>query len=88
MPTRNTGTTLRSFDTDGVLRALACDAPRCVCQQSVERGGGLTHCPAHDDEHPSLSVTDRGGRTLWRCHAGCDQYTVTRAVLAKLERHP
>ena len=34
--------------------------------------GWLTCCPAHDDQHPSLSIT-RGddGRALLHCHAGC-----------------
>jgi hypothetical protein len=67
-----------------LLRVLECGAPRCVCQQSVERGRGLTHCPAHDDEHPSLSVSDRNGSVLWHCHAGCPQGLVTAALLEKL----
>jgi hypothetical protein len=38
-------------------------------------------CPAHADEHASLSVRDGGdGRVLVHCHAGCDQV----AVIAKL----
>lgn len=28
-------------------------------------------CPAHDDRHPSLSVTDAGDKTLVHCFAGC-----------------
>lgn len=37
-------------------------------------------CPAHNDHHPSLSIVERGGKTLLTCRAGCD----LRAVLAAL----
>lgn len=67
-----------------LLRLLECGAPRCVCQQSVERGRGLTHCPAHDDQHPSLSISDKGGTALWHCHAGCPQNLVTMAIMETL----
>ncbi len=40
-------------------------------------------CPAHADETPSLSLTDAGGRLLWRCHAGCDQERVREALQAR-----
>jgi putative DNA primase/helicase len=39
-------------------------------------------CPAHSDARPSLSVRDRGGKTLVRCFAGCRQ----SAVIAALQR--
>ena len=38
--------------------------------------GYKVHCPAHNDEHPSLSVTDKDGTTLVHCHAGCDSESV------------
>ena len=28
-------------------------------------------CPAHDDRNPSMSVTERDGKILVHCHAGC-----------------
>ena len=35
-------------------------------------GGGLdARCPAHADEHNSLSIDHRDGRWLINCHAGC-----------------
>ncbi|MCS7277004.1 MAG: AAA family ATPase [Dehalococcoidia bacterium] len=38
-------------------------------------------CPAHDDQHRSLSLSEgEDGRVLIRCHAGCD----TEAVLERL----
>lgn len=45
-------------------------------------GNYRCQCPAHDDARPSLSVCDRGGKTLVRCFAGCRQ----SAVIAALQR--
>lgn len=39
-----------------------------------------THCPAHEDTNGSLSLTLKGGKSLWHCHAGCDQNQVTAAI--------
>lgn len=63
-----------------LLRALACGNPHCVCHQSVTKGSGLTHCPAHDDQHPSLSVSEGRVAVLWKCHAGCDRRDVAQAI--------
>lgn len=36
--------------------------------------GYVTRCPAHDDNHPSMSVSvSDDGKVLVKCHAGCDQ---------------
>jgi hypothetical protein len=35
---------------------------------TVPARGGLVRCPAHDDEHPSCSVSGEQGR-VWRCFA-------------------
>lgn len=44
-------------------------------------GGYNACCPAHDDRHPSLSVSQGAdGRILLHCHAGCP----TEDILAKL----
>ena len=60
---------------------LACDKARCQCQQTVERGHGLTHCPGHEpDTHPSLSFDERDGKVLVNCKSGCDQDTVIAAL--------
>lgn len=38
-------------------------------------------CPAHDDKHASLSVTEGAeGRILLRCHAGCSALAVVTAM--------
>lgn len=42
--------------------------------------GFLASCPAHDDRHPSLVVTEAGDRILVHCRAGCN----TREVLSAL----
>lgn len=39
-------------------------------------GGWLARCPTHQDKTASLSLTDRDGRILVKCFAGCDQHTV------------
>ena len=38
-------------------------------------------CPAHPDKNPSLSVTEKGGRVLIFCHAGCS----FEDIMAKLK---
>jgi hypothetical protein len=44
--------------------------------------GWSCRCPLHDDRHASLSLgLGEGGRLLARCHAGCDQREVFRAVV-------
>ena len=44
-------------------------------------GSGWTaRCPAHDDRNPSLSIRDADGKQLVRCHAGCEQTHVIRAL--------
>ena len=41
---------------------------------------GTARCPAHDDRNPSLSITERDGKLLVFCHAGCDQAEVWTAL--------
>jgi len=64
------------------LEVLACARPSCPCQRSSGRTG-RTHCPAHDDQWPSLSVTERDGRLLVYCHAGCAQSAVIDALRSR-----
>ena len=40
-------------------------------------------CPAHADNVPSLSVTEKDGKLLVVCRAGCDQGTVIAALKAR-----
>jgi hypothetical protein len=60
-----------------IRRELSCGRPNCAC-----RRGRLLHCPAHDDEHPSLSVDVKGGMLLVKCHGPCSQ----EAVIEELRR--
>jgi hypothetical protein len=48
----------------------------------VPQRGGLVRCPAHDDEHPSCSVS--ATEPVWTCHAcpaGGTAYDLASAVL-------
>ena len=38
---------------------------------------GMCRCPAHDDNTPSLHVSEgANGKVLVKCHAGCSQEAV------------
>jgi hypothetical protein len=65
-----------------VARRLECSRSICACHQTAVRGVGVTHCPGgHTDDHPSLSISQRGDMVLWNCHAGCDKYEVRDALI-------
>lgn len=40
--------------------------------------GWVARCPAHEDRHQSLSITEAEDRILLRCHAGCRTENVVR----------
>jgi hypothetical protein len=42
--------------------------------------GWMARCPAHNDREPSLSIVQKEGKVLVRCHAGCDQQDVIEAL--------
>ena len=42
--------------------------------------GWAARCPAHNDQHSSLSIDHRDGRWLIKCHAGCDWRAITHAL--------
>src|SRR6476619_974034 len=47
----------------------------------VQTGEGWSaRCPAHDDQHNSLSLHHRDGRWLLHCHAGCGFQAIVDAV--------
>ena len=59
---------------------LSCRRSGCVCGKSGGRNLTL-HCPAHDDQHPSLSVTTSADdKVLFHCLAGCSQSDVIAAL--------
>jgi CHC2 zinc finger len=37
-------------------------------------------CPAHEDRHPSFHITERDGKVLFKCWAGCSQAAVIEAL--------
>jgi putative DNA primase/helicase len=50
--------------------------------KSRKCGAYLACCPAHEDDNPSLSITERDGKPLVHCHAGCAQDVVIGALKA------
>ena len=52
---------------------------------ALQSGSGWkARCPAHDDDDPSLSLSDgEGGRVLVHCFAGCPQSAVVAALRAR-----
>lgn len=57
-----------------------------VFPEAVKSGDGFSaFCPAHTDERPSLSVAVKNGRALVRCHAGCSNKAVAKALGFKTE---
>jgi hypothetical protein len=42
--------------------------------------GWIARCPAHGDHTPSLSISQRDGRVLVHCHAGCAQADIIAAL--------
>ncbi len=62
------------------LRPLELVLPRLTGVRPAARGY-LALCPAHDDHHPSLSISEADdGRILLRCWAGCETAAVLAAV--------
>jgi hypothetical protein len=52
--------------------ALSCGRDGCSCGRKSGKGY-ITHCPAHHDDKPSLSIAESDGKLLVKCHAGCPQ---------------
>jgi hypothetical protein len=50
----------------------------------------MARCPAHDDQHASLSVTTgRDGRVLMKCHGGCANESIVAAMgLTQADQFP
>jgi len=42
-------------------------------------------CPAHDDHNPSMSVSERDGKILVHCHAGCSGEEIVSALGLKMK---
>lgn len=50
--------------------------------QGVQKHSGyyLAHCPAHDDAKSSLSISQKNGKILLKCHAGCSVEMILGAL--------
>ncbi len=72
-------------DAATILDALTCGRPGCECHASARKGRGRTHCPAHADSKPSLSVTPKDGTVtvLVKCFGGCTQEDVLAMLRAR-----
>ena len=44
------------------------------------KDGWVVCCPAHEDRHPSLTITAKGEKVLLRCWAGCDTAAIVDAI--------
>lgn len=44
---------------------------------------GMCPCPAHEDDNPSLHVSDGNRDVVFKCHAGCSQSAVLDALKAR-----
>ena len=64
---------------ESIANALGCGQSGCTCGRP-NGDGWMTHCPAHDDEHPSLSVSENNGKVLVKCFGGCSQDQVITAL--------
>ena len=69
MTAQNVGNPATKSNLDYALTAL-----RRRGLNPIEQSDGqwLSRCPTHEDRTPSLSVTERDGKLLVKCHAGCD----------------
>ena len=48
--------------------------------KAVGKNRYVACCPAHDDKHPSLSITDAKDKVLVHCFSGCSQTDVVDAL--------
>ena len=52
-----------------------------LCGGAKSSGQGwVCRCPAHDDANASMSITEKDGKLLYYCHAGCDQKTLHEVI--------
>lgn len=47
-------------------------------------GSYTARCPSHDDKTASLSITEKDGKILLYCHAGCETGAILQAVALKM----
>jgi len=61
---------------------MSADTPTVAqLREHLGARGANAKCPAHDDTHASLSISEgRNGTPLLKCHAGCSQESVIAAL--------
>jgi hypothetical protein len=75
--------TEKNITAEEIASALSCGTRGCSCSRK-SGNGWITHCPAHDDRHPSLSISEgQDGKLLVKCFAGCPQDAVIEALKVK-----
>ena len=65
-----------------ILEKFQCISISCLCHRS-KPDKATTHCPAHSDQHPSLTVNLTDGKLLVHCQAGCDQNAVIKELKSR-----
>jgi hypothetical protein len=65
--------------TAGTIQALRCGEPGCKCGKAKTD----VHCPAHESIKANLSVSEKNGKILVKCHAGCSQEQIISALNAR-----
>ena len=74
----------RSYHTNGFAQGHSLEEiARKLGGEKAHRSGKswVTCCPAHDDQNPSLSLSEGdNGELLVCCHAGCSQLAVRAAL--------
>jgi len=63
----------RIVDIETILRLLQNKTGHCP---RISGSSYVAGCPAHEDKHPSLSVTQRDDRILMYCFCGCSIHEV------------
>lgn len=63
---------IRKYTIDDILARL----------QGVKKNGSgyMACCPAHEDKNPSLSISEKDGKVLLKCFAGCSYEQVLSAL--------
>jgi putative DNA primase/helicase len=58
------------------------DHTAALIRERLGAKGSSARCPAHEDKQASLSIGEKDGKVLLKCHAGCSQAAVIEALQA------
>ena len=65
------------------MKHYALDELAASLKGRQSKDGLMCLCPAHNDKNPSLSITEKDGKILVFCHAGCSQDQVIDALKSR-----